>query len=232
MADVFGLFGKYNVYLSTYWGPLVSYVAVAYKLYRNYDGLKSTFGNISCKATMSDTAAASVYASNDSHDSSKLHVIVINKNFTGQSILNIAINSQKQFSTWDAYYILSNTENIIIHEANFVQITNNTLTLTAQPQSVYHFIFQMKPSAGVAVSKIPDLLKCTNGFSGNSARIDYQVSGTASIRVVDIEGRTIRFYDGLHDGGTIEFSGHPSGVYEVILSDGSHIEHNKILIVN
>jgi hypothetical protein len=232
LADVFGLFGKYNVYLSTYWGPLVSYVAAAYKLYRNYDGAKSTFGDISCKATMSDTAAVSVYASNDSHDSTKLHVIVINKSFTGQSTFNIAINSQKQFSTGDAYYILSDTANIA-HGTNLYQLTNNTFTLTAQPQSIYHFIFLMKPSAGVASQNtpMPDLLQCTNDFSGNSARIDYQVSNTASIRIVDIEGRTLRYYEGLHDDGTIEFSG-ASGMYEVILNDGSHIEHNKILIVN
>jgi hypothetical protein len=230
MADVFGLFGKYNVYFSSYWGPLVSYVASAYKIYRNYDGSKSTFGDISCKVTVSNTAAASVYASNDSHDSTKLHVIIINKEFAGQPALHITIHSQKQFSTGDAYSLNSDNANIA-HEKKLYELAKNALTITAQPQTIYHFVFEMKPNAGVAVPKQTALLECTNNVSGNVAIIHYHVSSPAFICIIDMQGRIIRSYERLHDGGTIEFSG-ASGVYEVSLNDGTHVEHRKIWITH
>jgi mannan endo-1,4-beta-mannosidase len=47
MADVLGIFGKYGLYLSTYWhlGGDYDYVSAAYRIYRNYDGANSTFGD-------------------------------------------------------------------------------------------------------------------------------------------------------------------------------------------
>jgi hypothetical protein len=112
-------------------------------------------------------------------------------------------------------------------------LTNNTISLTAQPQSIYHFVFQTTASADVAASYTPqrNLLECVNGFSGNPARINYNVTGLASIRIFDIEGRTVKYFDGLHDSGILDFNG-VSGIYEVVLNDGTNTQNNKILIVN
>lgn len=231
MADVLGLFGKYDVYFSSYWGPLVSYIASAYKIFRNYDGSKSIFGDMYCKATTSDTAASSVYTSLDSRDSTILHIIVINKNFTGHPVFNIAVHSQKEFG-YGAIFILNSGSENIFHPKVLYQMTNNAFSFSPDPQSIAHFVFSMKPSAVVSEDRsAPKEIWCTNDLSGGTSVIHYDVVRSSSVTIIDMHGNVIRYYPALQGTGTIEFSG-ASGVYEVILTDGSGIEHEKILIIH
>lgn len=228
MADVFGLFGKYDVYLSSYWGSLESYVSSAYKLYRNFDGAKSTFGDIHCQATVGDPASASVYAASDSHDSTTLHIILINKGFAAQSDCNITINSSTQYSTADRYSVFSNSP-AIVHTKVLYPLVNNNLTFIAVPQSITHFVIKRSTISKVEQEKQIKALSCTNDLTGTISFIHYHVTSNASIRIVDINGKLMRLVEKLQGDGTIEFSGR-SGVYEVILKDGDHIENKKIII--
>jgi len=77
-ADVLGIYGKYGVYFSSYWGDVNGYVSSAYKLFRNFDGKKSTYGDTNINATNPDTENLSVYASTEGNGG-KAHVILINK---------------------------------------------------------------------------------------------------------------------------------------------------------
>ncbi len=79
MADVLGIFGRYGIYMSNYWGEIESYISSAYRIYRNYDGHHSTFGDRRIGASTSDLDNSSVHASLDDHG--RLHIIVINKNY-------------------------------------------------------------------------------------------------------------------------------------------------------
>ncbi len=230
MSDVFGLFGEYNVYFSSYWGPLESYVASAYKIYRNYDGAKSTFGDISCKATSNDPAAASVYASLDTRDSTKLHVIVIDKQFTEHSDLNITINSQKEFSSYSLYRISPDSAGIYTSNASESISGNNTI-FQAKPQSIYHFIFTLKVKEAVGVEPVaPRELWCTNDPLNHTSLIHYDVPRLSSLQITDMQGRIVSKYENIQGAGTIEWSG-ASGVYEVLLNDGENMLSEKILIV-
>ena len=51
-ADVLGIFGKFGVYFATFWPGNIntSYVQSAYRIFRNYDGVNSTFGDESTPA--------------------------------------------------------------------------------------------------------------------------------------------------------------------------------------
>ena len=230
MTDVFGLFGKYNVYFSSYWGPLESFVAAAYKMYRNYDGNRSTFGDISCQALADDNAAASVYASLDSHDSTKLHIIVINKAFSGNQKFNITVNSKKQFGNGEIFTLNANSPNIAHLKVVYQLDSNNSFSFSPAPQSISHFIFTQSGNSGVASSEESSELKCTNNLAGNISFIHYHVSNPSSIRIFDIEGKVVAQYGGLMGDGNIEFTA-PSGFYHVSLQDGPHSEHNKILLI-
>ena len=81
-ADALGIFGKNNVYYASVWpmSGTSEYLQAAFNLYRNYDGKKSTYGDTKVKADTTDIENSSVYASLDSKDSSKLHIIMMNKN--------------------------------------------------------------------------------------------------------------------------------------------------------
>ncbi len=227
MTDVLGLFGKYDVYFSSYWGPLVSFVSGAYKIYRNYDGANSTFGDIYCKATVNDSSVASVYSSLDSHDSTKLHVIVINKGLGERPDLVLKINSDKVYASFLLFGI--NPDNPNIYSWGIpTHITGNRVLIEAGPQSIYHFIFSLTDNSSVAEDQnhASQELHCT--FSDGRTNIHYNASHQASIQIIDIQGKTVKKYDGLEGIGTIEWQG-TSGMYEVLMNDGAHVETQKIL---
>ena len=84
-ADVLGIFGKYGVYLANFWKmtnhlQLAPYVSAAFKLFTNYDGQESTFGDTSVKAETNNIENSSIYGSIFEGNDGELHLIVMNKN--------------------------------------------------------------------------------------------------------------------------------------------------------
>jgi len=81
LADVLGIFGREDLYLATHWTApdAMSPAYNAFKLYRNYDGNHSGFGDLSVFADAADPNLLTAYASKDSQ-SGDLLLIVINKN--------------------------------------------------------------------------------------------------------------------------------------------------------
>lgn len=79
-ADVLGIFGREGLDLATLWSPpdFSDPGAFAFRMYRNYDGAGSRFGDISVSASSTDQEKLSVYAARRSGDG-KLTIIVINK---------------------------------------------------------------------------------------------------------------------------------------------------------
>ena len=96
-----GVFGREGLYLGNYWGngpgngALPGYIKAAFRLYRNYDGKKGTFGDTAVAATPADIAKASIYAATDTKRKGLLTILVINKEL--RSIFNgkIAIKGGK-----------------------------------------------------------------------------------------------------------------------------------------
>jgi mannan endo-1,4-beta-mannosidase len=87
-ADVLGIFGKYGVYIANYWGgdKDANYVHAAFRIYRDYDGNDSTFGDTEVYSTMSNKVDSSIYASVFDGLTCGLHLIVINKKIQQQQL--------------------------------------------------------------------------------------------------------------------------------------------------
>lgn len=79
-ADVLGIFGREGLDLATLWGPPAPSDpgAFAFRMYRNYDGAKHGFGDVSTKAVSGNQGKLAVYAAERSADKA-LTVMVINK---------------------------------------------------------------------------------------------------------------------------------------------------------
>ncbi|MEW9528511.1 glycoside hydrolase family 44 protein [Microbispora sp. NPDC049125] len=79
-ADVLGIFGREGLDLATIWGePQPTQPgAYAFRMYRNYDGAGSRFGDVSVSATSSDQGQLAVYGAQRSRDKA-LTLMVINK---------------------------------------------------------------------------------------------------------------------------------------------------------
>ncbi len=79
IADTLGIFGRDGVFYASYSTnpPLKSPGAFAFKMYTNYDGLGSRFGNTSIQAASDMPDLITTYASLDA--SGQIHLMVINK---------------------------------------------------------------------------------------------------------------------------------------------------------
>ncbi|HUJ71802.1 MAG TPA: glycoside hydrolase family 44 protein, partial [Verrucomicrobiae bacterium] len=94
-ADVLGIFGREDLYLATRWTApdATSPTYTAFKLFRNYDGNHTGFGDVSVFADAADPNLLNAYASKDSQTGDLL-LIVVNKN------PNFDYNTQIQFTNY------------------------------------------------------------------------------------------------------------------------------------
>jgi mannan endo-1,4-beta-mannosidase len=102
-ADVLGIFGKYGIFLASYWGDLKPYNQAAFKLYRNYDGQKSAFGDTAISAGSEDVIHSSVYAAVDSKSPGKLWIVVLNKNQKDSIHARFQIDGTRVYGSYQAY---------------------------------------------------------------------------------------------------------------------------------
>jgi hypothetical protein len=79
-ADILGIFGREGLDLATMWGEPepTDPGAYAFRMYRDYDGAGSRFGDVSVSATAADQGQLAVYAAQRSSDRA-LTVMVVNK---------------------------------------------------------------------------------------------------------------------------------------------------------
>ena len=82
-AEVLGIFGREGLDLATLWGPPDADQpgAFAFRMYRNYDGAGSAFGETSVHAASADQEKLSIYVARRSSDGA-LTLVVINKTAT------------------------------------------------------------------------------------------------------------------------------------------------------
>jgi hypothetical protein len=92
-ADILGIFGREGLDLATRWtAPKPSTTVFnAFKMYRNYDGHESTFGDVSVSDTVPDPDTVSSFAAYRSTDHA-LTVIAINKQLDDPAEVDISIN--------------------------------------------------------------------------------------------------------------------------------------------
>jgi mannan endo-1,4-beta-mannosidase len=143
-ADVLGIFGKYGVYIATYWGS-GNYVDAAIKMYRNYDGNHSTFGDMNVMASISNKVDSSIYASVFSDNACELHLIAINKNIDNAITGTFNITSQQKFTSGRVWRFNNSSANISETTA-INNITGNSFTYTIPATTVCHIVLQTTPT--------------------------------------------------------------------------------------
>jgi hypothetical protein len=136
VADVLGVYGKYGVYAATYWGTLDAYGQAGFKIYSNYDGNGSSYGDQAISAESSDIETATIYAATNSEDPDALHIIAINKSASAQTA-HFTINNFSSFSLVDIYSFNENSSSIF-QEANPPMIDANMFSYELSPHSVNH----------------------------------------------------------------------------------------------
>jgi len=137
-ADIYGIFGRENVDLAarrTTPDPSTpTYNAM--KMYRNYDGNKSTFGDTSVLTSVANPDTLSAFSAVRSSDGA-LTVMVIAKYLSGSRPVTINLTNYAHASTAQAWQLTSaNT----ITRLSDVSFAANALTVAVPPQSVTLFV--------------------------------------------------------------------------------------------
>ncbi|HLP75503.1 MAG TPA: LamG domain-containing protein, partial [Candidatus Paceibacterota bacterium] len=137
-ADVLGIFGREGLDLATFWGSLNAGYQIrnAFKMYRNYDGNKSTFGDISVAATVANPDNVSAFAAQRSTNGT-LTVMVLNKYLTNNTPITVNLagfNASGPAQVWQ--FTSANTIN---HLAD-TSVSGGSIAFSAPPQSVTLFV--------------------------------------------------------------------------------------------
>jgi mannan endo-1,4-beta-mannosidase len=140
-ADVLGVFGKYGVDYATFWQleTTSNYVASAYNLYRNYDGNNSKFGDTKIDTENSNIVDSSMYAAITGANTSKVDIIVINKNFDNDLTGSFKVYSPVNYTSGQVWGYDS-ASSAITQRTAITGITGNTFTYTIPARTAYHIV--------------------------------------------------------------------------------------------
>jgi hypothetical protein len=133
-ADVLGIFGRENLDLATRWTVPDSGTPVfnAFKMYRNYDGKNSTFGDVSVSARAPDPDQLSVFAALRASDGS-LTIMVINKVLAGVTPVALQFTN---FSAGGRAQVWQLTQNNLIVRHPDARIANRAIENFLPAQSI------------------------------------------------------------------------------------------------
>jgi hypothetical protein len=145
-ADILGIFGREGLDLAARWAtPAAStptYKAI--KLYRNYDGNRSAFGDTSIATAAPNPDVVSAFAAQRSSDGATT-VMVVNKG-TASAAVVVTLSNVAHGGTGQVWQLTA--ANAITRLADVPVTAAHTLSTTLPGQSVTHFVIAADTSPG------------------------------------------------------------------------------------
>jgi Glycoside hydrolase family 44 len=134
IADVLGIFGQQGLYMAAYWRnpPGGSPGAMAYQMYRNYDGHDGAFGETSVLTSSSDRDRVAIYGSLRQRDG-HLITILINKMPTTEADSTVQITGFQSGQT--SIYCYDATHPTAIQQKGQIVLGSRT-AVTLPPYSI------------------------------------------------------------------------------------------------
>jgi hypothetical protein len=184
-ADILGIFGRENLDLATRWTTpdpsTPTYLAM--KMYRNYDGAKSTFGDTSVLDAGPDPDLLSTFAAVRSADNA-MTVMVINKQLAAGAQVTLSLTNFPAGNTAQLWQLTS--ANVISQLAN-VSVAAGTLTNSVPPQSINLYVVPLllgaastpTPANGAAGVGVTTNLSWTAGANARGHCVYFGVSSNA-----------------------------------------------------
>lgn len=194
-ADVLGIFGREGIFAANLW-PLASnesFIGGGFRMYRNYDGNGSNFGDTSIRATTSDVAGSSVYASIDSNDPNVMTIVAINK--TGAATTaNVSLAGRAFGTTFAPRYQLTS--------ASSSPQAGPGVTVTSPAGFSFSMPAYSVSTIKVQLAPVPVSVNATHEYetSPNRLRFDFSADVSASLSPADLTIQQV-------GGGTITATG-------------------------
>jgi hypothetical protein len=137
-ADILGIFGRQGLDLATRWttpnSSTPTYMAI--KMYRNYDGSKSTFGDTSILTTVPNPDDLSAFGAVRTSDGA-MTLMVVNKDLTNASPFNATITNFSATGTAQRWQLTSTS---VITALTNITFSNGILTDTVPSQSITLYV--------------------------------------------------------------------------------------------
>jgi len=191
-ADIMGIFGREGLDLAARWttpdASTPTYKAI--KMYRNYDGNKSAFGDTNVAASGANPDNVAVFAAERASDGA-LTIMVISKYLSGTTPVNIAINNFSAAPTAQVYQLTS--ANAINRLAD-LGVSGSALSFTAPAQSITLLVL---PKAGVANQPPTAVMSATPNSGYSPLLVNFSAAGSA-----DPDGAIASYAWTFGDGGT------------------------------
>jgi hypothetical protein len=140
-ADILGIFGRQGLDLATRWEVPASPTYLAMKMYRNYDGNDSTFGNTSVLAAGPNPDNVAVFAAERSKDGA-LTIMIVNKYLTGNTPLVVTLTNYTGAGSAQVWQL--NSSEVITQLSN-LPYSAGTLQTTVPAQSVTLLVIPPSP---------------------------------------------------------------------------------------
>jgi len=158
-ADILGIFGREGLDLANRWTAVAAtdIVHKAMKLYRSYDGSKSTFGALSVAATVPNPDNVSAFAAVRSSDGA-LTVMVINKQIALSATASFSLGNFLPSGTAQVWQLTSANAITRLSDLN---ITGRSFSNTVPAQSVTLLVLPAAVPASPASNPAP-----ANGATG------------------------------------------------------------------
>ena len=199
-ADIYGIFGREGLDYATRWttpdASTPTYKAM--KMYRNYDGGKSGFGDVSVSASVSNPDNLSAFAATRSSDG-KLTVMVVSKVLSGTTPVTVHL-ANFTGTTAQAWQLTSS--NAITRLAD-LGVTSSNISTSVPAQSITLFVV-----AAGSVNKPPTAVATATPTSGSAPLVVSFSSAGSS----DSDGSIASYAWNFGDGAT-STSANPSHTY-------------------
>ena len=137
-ADIYGIFGREGLDLGTRWTTPATGTPVynAMRLFRNYDGNRSGFGDISLYADGPNADNVSVFAAARTNDNA-LTVLLINKQLYANSVATVNLTNAFLNGTGQVWQL---TAANVIRRLSDLTFAGNSFTSAVPPQSITLFV--------------------------------------------------------------------------------------------
>jgi len=202
-ADILGIFGREGLDLAARWttpdASTPTYKAI--KIYRNYDGNKSTFGDTSVSAGGPNPDNVSVFAAQRTADGA-LTVMVINKYLSGNTPVSLALNNFAGNGTAQVYQLTSSNAITRLTDLSF---SGTAPAFTAPPQSITLLVFP------VGTANLPPLAAASANPTSGIVPLTVNFGSAGS---TDPDGTIASYSWNFGDGTATSSSAAPTHVYQ------------------
>ena len=187
-ADILGIFGREGPDLATRWTtPDPSTPTFkAIQMYRNYDGAKSAFGDISVSATVPNPDNVSAFAAVRSSDAA-LTIMVVNKYLTGSTPVSLSLS---QFTAGPAAHVWQLTSANTIQQLADVAVSNATISAQLPQQSITLFVIPSGDACnltGDGAVNVVDVQLAINQALGIAPCTSADLQHNGQCNVIDVE---------------------------------------------